>query len=104
MIMSKFKGTQGKWKARIGYRIDVITDDDRAFGICDIGTEQELYLSNYNLDEAKANAQLIASVPELLDTLQGIIDAQYGKGKTLADLNSRIDKAKRVVMKALTVE
>lgn len=76
----EFKGTKGKWKYRDGYRNDIVTDDDRCFGICDLGTEQEAYLADYPIEELLANAKLIAASPkmyELLNVLHGRIDFSY---------------------------
>ena len=62
--------TPGPWKARISdFSIDVIKDDDRAFGIVHIGTSRELKEAEYDFEEASSNAKLIAAAPELLEAL-----------------------------------
>lgn len=75
--MNNFKGTKGKWKVREGYRIDIITDNDKAFGIVDFGTEQEAFLADYPIEQWKANALLISKAPEMLEMLEncfGMLD------------------------------
>jgi len=69
----KFKGTKGKWEFRDGYAMDIVTSDDRSFGIVDLGTEQDAFLADYPLDELKANAKLIASAPEMFEELKETI-------------------------------
>jgi hypothetical protein len=48
----------------------------------------------------EANARLIAAAPDLLEALNAIIDAQYNPDKSLANLNSAIENAKKIVQKA----
>lgn len=75
--MTNFKGTKGKWKVRGEYRIDIITDNDKAFGIVDFGTEQEAFLADYPIEQWKANALLISKAPEMLEEIQeSLIDIQ----------------------------
>lgn len=72
--MTNFKGTKGKWKVRGGYHIDIITDNDKAFGIVDFGTEQEAFLADYPIEQWKANALLISKAPEMLEMLEDIFE------------------------------
>ena len=66
------KHTKGKWIARIDiHYIDVI-EEKTGFGICDIGTINDLKLSDYPIDEAKANAKLISKAPEMYEALYSI--------------------------------
>ena len=51
-------------------------------------------------EESKANANLIASAPELLETLERIYDAQFNPKKTLSDLNSAINSSRILIAKA----
>lgn len=68
--MSNTKHTPERWVARISeFGIDVIRDDDSAFGICDLGTRKTLEDANYPFEEAKSNAKLIAAAPSLLEIL-----------------------------------
>jgi hypothetical protein len=76
----EFKGTKGKWIFREGYRNDVITADDRSFGIVDFGTEQEAYLADYPLQELKANALLISKAPEMLEMLKELVKQNTYRG------------------------
>lgn len=64
-----FKGTPGKWVARTGVTHDVVTDNDKSFGICDIGNIDQLKDADYPINEAFWNAKLIAAAPELLQEL-----------------------------------
>jgi len=66
--------TPGPWVARIdNYGIDVIKNDDSAFGIVVFGSKIELQDANYPIEQAEANAKLIAAAPELLEALQDIL-------------------------------
>lgn len=59
--------TQGKWIARINdIRIDVI-EEKTGFGIVDLGNEKILNDCDYPVEEARANARLIAAAPKLLE-------------------------------------
>jgi len=61
MKKREFKGTKGKWHAN---EVDVC-DDKYGQYVADCG--QSTFISE---DEKKANAQLIAAAPELLEALQ----------------------------------
>lgn len=73
-MKSEFNGTPGPWISRTEFGIDIIRDHDSAFGICNIGYPKELEDAEYPIDEAKANAKLIASAPELLQALKDGIE------------------------------
>ncbi len=45
-------------------------------------------------------AELIAAAPKYLEALEKIIDAQYKKGGTLAELNNRISEAREIIKNA----
>lgn len=99
--MTKFKGTKGKWKVREGYRIDIITDNDKAFGIVDFGTEQEAFLADYPIEQWKANALLISKAPEMLEMLERIVD-QLSSSESLnfqSDFEL-IEKAEQLIKEA----
>jgi hypothetical protein len=96
--MKEFKGTKGDWIIRGGYRIDIVTNDDRSFGVVDFGTEQEAFLSDYPLDELKANAQLMAASPDLFFALQmarmSLIEHGFtDKSSTIKSIDKAINKA-----------
>ena len=62
--------TQGKWIARINeIGIDVV-EEKTGFGIVDLGNEKILNDCDYPIEEAKANANLIAAAPDLLEFAQ----------------------------------
>ncbi len=70
----KNEHTPSPWIARIdNYGIDVVTDNDKSFGIVCFGTHSQLADAEYPLKEAEANAKLIAAAPELLEALQEIL-------------------------------
>jgi len=65
--------TQGKWIARINdIGIDVI-EERSGFGIVNIGNEKSLSDCEYPIEEAKANAKLIAASPDLLEFAQEMV-------------------------------
>jgi len=66
--MSEFKGTPGKWGV---YGTDncIFIENDNAEHICAINSV------NISLQEAKSNAKLIATAPEMLEMLEDILEA-----------------------------
>lgn len=50
-------------------------------------------------DPIKEAREFLEQRDELLDAVSCIIDAQYSKGSTLADLNSRVREAKELINK-----
>lgn len=94
MEKKQFKGTQGKWKYCENW-----DDDSIEIGTCDI---HNIALVNKEHEEAKANAQLIAAAPELLEELQHTVKAlevvaSFGATKPI------IERAKQVINKALGI-
>jgi len=105
--MEKFKGTKGKWDVKH-------SESKPAFNI--VGTllggkykiarcpymQDERFSKEYNdkqIDEAKANAKLIASAPEMLGMLEKLI-SHYGEdGYVGLALRSDIDDAKQLISK-----
>ena len=92
----EFKGTKGKWKFRNGYANDIVTDDDRCFGIANLGTEQEAYLADYPIEELKANAQLISCAPEMLEMLTKLQTQGSFRYGDLEKLEQLIKKATEI--------
>lgn len=86
--MKNFKGTKGKWK--------IIDAEDGVF----IFSENNLLaeIEGYN-NQIMFNAKLISKAPEMLERLQRIVNAQYGKG-SLSALNSEIAEAKKLIEQA----
>lgn len=81
----EFKGTKGKWEVGKGV-ITVIhspkAKNDFGFGIC------TLHRHNKEESEIKANAQLIASAPELLEDLQEAVELFESAYSCMADGNN----------------
>lgn len=73
----ELKHTPGPWRVDPMYKQDVQTEDGKV-EIC--GAEYEIekfgegYIVPKTLDEASANATLIAAAPEMLEALQYIMD------------------------------
>jgi hypothetical protein len=61
----EFKGTKGKWNAKLGDVYSENQQDDEI--ICE--------LQNYKSEKAKANALLISKAPEMLEMLKVILDS-----------------------------
>ena len=87
---SKFKGTQGKWNLDLrDSRCCISQGDNKA--ICDVWGEGVSFIDN---NEMKANAQLIATAPELLECLQDLENDNGSIPKAIWDkIQSTITKA-----------
>lgn len=104
--MREFKGTPGPWEVDIN-----LTDTTEIAGI---GTRYKTVcsLSAYehrccSIDETNANAKLIASAPELLESLQDLMSSIGGGKKYCAHdfhCNCAWDKAKLAINKALNIQ
>lgn len=98
--MSNTKFTPGPWVARIdNYGIDVIKDDDSSFGIVLLGTRNELKDFNYPIEQAEANAKLIAAAPELLEALLLVIEC-FPEPLLEDQMNEEYFKVKAAIKKA----
>lgn len=96
--MKEFKGTQGKWEVVVG-------DDNAPDVISDIGVEVA-FTPTYNGDKTEQwhNAKLIAASPELLATLQQLLeiyDDNSGKVWTTSSKRRALDNARAAADKAL---
>lgn len=79
------KHTPGPWVARIDeIGIDVFQLKS-GFGITQIGNYDELRKFDYNVEEAKANAKLIASAPKLLEAIKKIRNYFGENDKTVSE-------------------
>ena len=96
--MKEFKGTQGKWEVVVG-------DDNATDVVSDIGVEIA-FTPTYNGDKTEQwhNAKLIAASPDLLSSLQQLLeiyDDQSGKVWTTSSKRRALDNARAAVNKAL---
>lgn len=95
-----FKGTKGKWALwNDGYAFDVVKESDAIMTIACVydGKEAE---NDIDVVVAKANAQLIATAPELLVELKHCVEAlkavsSFGATKPI------IECAEKTINKAL---
>lgn len=67
------KHTQGEWESCINAYGIHVQEKKSGFGICYFGTRSQLQGANYPIEEAEANAKLIAAAPDLLEALNGMI-------------------------------
>ena len=106
--MKEFKGTQGKWYLQ-GY-----TDPCTNIIRCDNGKDfASIYIASTSKNpapETRANAQLIATAPELLEALQHLLytaEKLWDNQKPIKDsgvftvTHPIIEEAKSVINKAL---
>jgi len=100
--MEEFKGTKERWV----FDAEEFLSDDKSAYVSTMNsgwTIAEVFDgSGYtHTDAIKANAQLIASAPELLDALQGLLKSTY-PNKTFDDgSDHEADVALRAINKAL---
>lgn len=96
----EFKGTKGKW---------VVLPDNEHREICQIWTEKEpnrlpVYIARTCFAPAsKANAQLIAASPELLQALQSLANGVRERGYS-GHLSDYLKQADTIIAKALGKE
>ena len=98
--MKEFKGTQGKWKLSIskrGRKAHVNANDWEMHTKVYIQT-QDIEGNYTDSQEGMANAQLIATAPELLESLQEMVE--LFPNDTVFQENAKA-KAKLVINKAL---
>ena len=104
VVDSAFKGTKGKWK--------VINIELFDYSTCVVGNDKTsvchlFYEGRTITDEAKANAKLIATAPELLEALQNLVALKESKDKSGKDENYlksqpiAWENAKKAISKAL---
>ena len=104
VVGSAFEGTKGKWK--------VINIELFDYSTCVVGNDKTsvchlFYEGRTITDEAKANAKLIATAPELLEALQNLVALKELKDKSGKDENYlkaqpiAWENAKKVISKAL---
>ena len=104
VVGSAFEGTQGNWK--------VINIELFDYSTCAVGNDKTsvchlFYEGRKITDEAKANAKLIATAPELLEALQNLVALKESKDKSGKDedyLKSQPiawENAKKAISKAL---
>lgn len=91
--MKEFKGTKGEWDCYLGNTSFKITDQQRdVLNIEEVG----------DIDEAQANAQLIATAPELLETCQYMLNQLKGDSEISEGEGYRcVTKLENVINKAL---
>lgn len=68
--MEEFKGTKGEWLVD---GIDVISRET-GFAICQVYDGLDTHISEMNMEVVNANAQLMATAPELLEALQKVVE------------------------------
>lgn len=97
----EFKGTKGKWVLwNDGYAFDVVKESDAIMTIACVydGKEAE---NNLDVVVAKANAQLIATAPELLKFAMYIAKHEKGSAPSVGYFQEMIERAENVINKAL---
>lgn len=96
-----FKGTKGKWVLwNDGYAFDVVKESDAIMTIACVydGKEAE---NNLDVVVTKANAQLIATAPELLKFAMYIAKHEKGSAPSVGYFQEMIERAEKVINKAL---
>ena len=104
VVCSAFLGTKGEWK--------VINIELFDYSTCAVGNDKTsvchlFYEGRTITDEAKANAKLIATAPELLEALQTLVALKESKDKSGKDENYlksqpiAWENAKKAISKAL---
>ena len=99
--MGNFKGTAGPWNCDLpsNYTYGFHIQTDRATKDSYIG---EVGGGHQSVEEIRANAQLIAAAPDLLDALQIILGQIERYPKPLTD-NEKITIAQQAIIKATTI-
>lgn len=104
VVGSAFEGTKGTWR--------VINIELFNYSTCVVGNDKTsvchlFYEGRKITDEAKANAKLIATAPELLEALQNLVALKESKDKSGKDedyLKSQPiawENAKKAILKTL---
>lgn len=102
--MDNYNFTKGKWKVinkELFYYSTCVVVNDKT-SVCHL-----FYEGRTITDEAKANAKLIATAPELLEALQNLVALKESKDKSGKDENYlksqpiAWENAKKVISKAL---
>ena len=84
--------TNGKWVVNPKAKSIVLLPNGMTVEVWKINTQ--------STEEAEANARLIASAPEILESLKKIIAIQFNSTASLAELNSQIKNAIPIINKA----
>lgn len=93
--MTVSKHTQAPWDCGVVVNLRCIDTDEFGFSIAWINTD-----NHHKIEEAKANARLIASAPELFDALELMIDTHDEGGWPTASITI----ARAAIAKATGVE
>jgi len=119
--MTTFKGTKGEWKERKMFdkpilvthekkewysnTISIHDKTDRI--ICDVNyqtnTKNQGWGHNDTIKKWEANAKLIASAPELLEALQGLVSLYDSVNQSIlsGDIKNKVQKGRNAINKAL---
>ena len=90
------KHTPGKWETAGEFADGIwITAEDGSLVICRLDSAMD---SDINENTDRANANLIASAPELLEMLRELVDFEYLS--EYADQDGKIKQAKKLITKA----
>lgn len=109
--MKEFKGTKGEWvvdhyptplNQMMQANFSVRVNDGVKTPICKLPCSTSEKQSEHLISAQEANAQLIASAPELLEALQGMLERfDYREQSTYSFASKEIDAAKAAIKKAI---
>lgn len=85
----KFKGTPGPWF--VDEHGDIV--DSNSESIADVWIAVD--------GNEEANSRLIAAAPEMLETLQSLVNTWINPNKTIGEMCHLIENAQRIIKKAL---
>ena len=97
-MKTKFKGTKGEWLiddySGQGSVIDIIVNinEDEDKQIAQVYSLSEMCYKEFQNEEHKANARLIAHAPNMLEVLQNIMKCYEEKGQLLSFDVSQVRK------------